>query len=172
MSETTRDPEVQALLDKQAISELGARYFRGLDRADADLIASVFHADAVDEHGQGKSFIGDEIAPGILKYSNELHVVEGSHHITNQTIQLDGDNATSETYFFGYMLTSNDGADTTLVMAGRYLDRLERRYGEWKIVHRKIIPELAGATPGVAWLGQRLKYDESDAADPSYSYFG
>src|SRR5258705_5078942 len=100
---TARDPEVQALLDKQAIRELVVRYFRGLDRCDAALIASTYHPNAVDQHGGGRTFNGADIAPGILAYSRELGVVKGSHHITNQTIHLDGDSASSESYFFGYM---------------------------------------------------------------------
>jgi hypothetical protein len=168
-----RDPAVQALLDKQAIHELVVRYFRGLDRGDAALIASTYHPDAVDEHGGGKTFSGADIAPGILEYSRELHIVKGSHHITNQTISLFGDKATSETYFFGYMLTSHEGAENTLQMAGRYLDRLERRGGEWKIVHRLVVPELAGSPPpGLMWLGQRLSYDATDGTDPSYEHLG
>jgi len=167
---TARDPEVQGLLDKQAIREVVFRYFRGLDRGDAALIASVYHPDAVDEHGGGKTFRGADIGPGILEYSRELHVAQGSHHITNQTIELDGDTAASESYFFGFMLTSHEGQDHTLQVAGRYLDRLERRNGEWKIVHRVVVPELAGQVPGLMWLGQRLSYDASDATDPSYAH--
>ena len=52
---TARDPEVQALVDKQAILEVLTRYCRALDRGDAALIASAYHPDAVDDHG-GKTF--------------------------------------------------------------------------------------------------------------------
>ena len=43
--------DVQALLDKQAITELCYRYMRGLDRLDRDLLLSVFHPDGWCEYG-------------------------------------------------------------------------------------------------------------------------
>jgi len=42
-----RDPEVQALLDKQAIYEVICRFARGADRVDRELILSCFHRDAL-----------------------------------------------------------------------------------------------------------------------------
>jgi hypothetical protein len=43
---------LQVLLDKQEIHEVLMRYCRGIDRCDAELLRSVYHADAVDDHGQ------------------------------------------------------------------------------------------------------------------------
>jgi ketosteroid isomerase-like protein len=164
----TVDREIQALLDKQAIREVMMRYFRGLDRCDAALIASAYHHDAVDDHG-GRTFSGEGIGQGIIDHMRELHIVSGSHHITNQTIHLDGDTAASESYFFGYMLESHEGEERTLQMAGRYLDRLERRNAEWRIAHRLVVPEMAGQVSGVMWLGRPLSYGASDTTDPSYA---
>src|SRR5262245_17777267 len=44
-------PAVRVLLDKQAIQEVLARYCRGVDRADLELLRSVYHPDAIDNHG-------------------------------------------------------------------------------------------------------------------------
>ncbi|MGH7462713.1 MAG: nuclear transport factor 2 family protein, partial [Longimicrobiales bacterium] len=49
------EAQVQYLLDRQAILDCDQRYCLGVDRHDADLIASAFHPDAIDEHGP---FIG------------------------------------------------------------------------------------------------------------------
>lgn len=169
---TARDPEVQGLLDKQAIREVMMRYCRGLDRCDATLLASAYHPDAVDDHG-GRTFSGAGLGQGIIDWMREMHIVMGTHHITNQAIHLDGDTAGSESYFSGFMLESHDGEERTLQMAGRYLDRLERRNGEWKIAHRVVVPEMAGHLPaGLTWLGRRLGYDGSDTTDPSYAVLG
>jgi hypothetical protein len=46
-----RDPEVQRLIDEPAIRRLLASYTRAIDRQDHDLLASLFHPDAIDEHG-------------------------------------------------------------------------------------------------------------------------
>jgi ketosteroid isomerase-like protein len=167
---TARDPEVQALVDKQAILEVLTRYCRGLDRGDAALIASAYHPDAVDDHG-GKTFSGEGLAQGILDWMQEIHVVMGSHYTDNQTIHLDGDRAWVESYFSGYMLQSNDGQESTLQMSGRYLDRLERRDGEWKIAARQVIPEMTRTLlTDTFWLGRRLSHDDDDRADPSYAF--
>ena len=43
---TSRDPAVQALIDKEEIRDLLRRYSRSLDRCDAELMKSLFHPDA------------------------------------------------------------------------------------------------------------------------------
>lgn len=173
MSDPTaaRDPEVQALLDKQAIRELMFRYFRGLDRNDAAIIASVFHADAIDYHGPGKTFTGAGIATGILTTMRDLSIVAGVHHITNQNIHLTGDTAGCESYFYGFMLMSRDGQDSTVQFSGRYLDRLERRNGEWKIAVRNVAPDVSTMVTA-GWQSRRLTYDAGDLTDASYELLG
>ena len=44
-------PAIQALLDKQAITDVINLYLRGADRADIDLIAAAYHPDAIEDHG-------------------------------------------------------------------------------------------------------------------------
>jgi hypothetical protein len=171
MTETVavRDAEVQALLDRQSILEVLTRYCRGLDRGDALLIGTAYHPDAVDDHG-GKTFSGEGLAQGIIEWMREINVVMGSHYTNNYTIHLDGDSASVESYFSGYMLQSTDGNESTLQMSGRYLDRFERRNGEWKIAARTVIPEMTQALPpGAFWLGRRLTHDDNDKTDPSYA---
>ena len=41
------DKVLEALLDKQAITEVIYRYCRGIDRFDFELVKSCFHADAI-----------------------------------------------------------------------------------------------------------------------------
>ena len=48
--------DVKALLDRQAILDCMRRYCRGVDRRDEALILSVYHPDAIDDHG---AFLGD-----------------------------------------------------------------------------------------------------------------
>ena len=90
--------------------------------------------------------------------------VSTQHFIGNCLIELDGDTAQAETYFHAYhrfaggggtaenreaagMAGAGEAADTMvwpegeseLMLAGRYLDRIERRDGVWKISYRKMI---------------------------------
>ncbi len=54
--------------------------------------------------------------------------------------------------------------------AHRYLDRLERRDGQWKIVLRRLLIDWSFTVPYSGWLGpewERLK-GSRDLADPSY----
>jgi hypothetical protein len=46
---------LQQLIDKLEIHEVLTRYCRGIDRCDAELLESVYHPDATDNHGQ---FVG------------------------------------------------------------------------------------------------------------------
>ncbi len=66
MSRTaSRDPALQELLDKQAIHEVLLRYCRGVDRRDEEVLRSVYHADAIHEHGE-HAMNAREFARGIV----------------------------------------------------------------------------------------------------------
>jgi hypothetical protein len=63
------------------------------------------------------------------------------HNITNHTCEIDGDTAHCETYVIGAMLPRPKPGRATFV-SGRYLDRLERRDGEWRILVRRTTIEV------------------------------
>ena len=48
---STLDPRLQALLDKQEIYELVCAYCNAADRHDHAKMRSLYHDDAIDEHG-------------------------------------------------------------------------------------------------------------------------
>jgi len=175
MSDTGRgrDPEIQELLDKQAIHEVMVRYCRGLDRMDAALIGSVYHPDAHDDHG-GRTFRGSDAGASIIEWLRESRVEMGSHHITNLTITIDGDTAACESYYSGFMLECHDdGARRTMQMLGRYLDRLERREGEWRISDRRVVTEMYRYLPADGEpAAPHWHLDTREAPDPSYAVLG
>ena len=77
---------LEVLLDKQEIHELHARYCRGVDRLDADLIRSVFHDDAVEHHppwfdGSADEYVDYVIAQatGQLRGPWFPHVLQRAH---------------------------------------------------------------------------------------------
>ena len=50
---------------------------------------------------------------------------------------MNGDRASAETYFFSVIGdTDETGSATCHQLAGRYVDRLERTDGKWKVRHR------------------------------------
>ena len=154
---------VQAMLDREAIRSVYTRYARGLDRGDAQIIASAYHADAVEDH-HGEVFSGATIGETLAR-----HVLEGMNrtitHITNTTITLDGDKAGCEAYYLGLHVLKN--GEKRLMSTGRSLDRLEKRDGTWRFVYRNILPEMVRIMQGDEISIAGIVYDRSPA-DQSY----
>lgn len=157
--------EVRHLKDRQDIMDCINRYNRGLDRLDTDLLASSFHEDAVDNHGP---FVGG--VPEFLKFAIE---VEGqflwTHHgVTGHSCDIDGDTAHAETYVH-WFVRFPDG-ETVGAGGGRYIDKLERRNGEWRFTIRRLLMDWTFTVPVNAWLGE--EWDSvtgtRDKSDPSY----
>ena len=128
------------LADKQAISEVIYRYCRGLDRLDAAMLATVYHHDAQEDRGAG-IYVGSAhgMAPVALRHL-ALNFSSSQHFIGNILIELRGVTAFVESYFQAYhRYADRPGTPATeVMMAGRYLDRFERRAGEWRIAHRRM----------------------------------
>ena len=163
---TQRDRAIQELVDKEAIREVIVRYGRGVDRGDSELISSAYHPDAVDDRGFGQytgETIGTEMVESMLK-----SMVMTSHHLTTQTIHVDGDTAGAETYSIGVHRSTRDGQESRLLTSGRYIDRLERRDGEWRIIHRRAVTDMLRALSleEETDLGPQLSRRDRD--DPSY----
>jgi ketosteroid isomerase-like protein len=161
---------IQALVERQAIHDCLVRYCRAVDRLDRELLLSVYHVDAVDDHGV---FVGnrEEFADWVIAFhSRAQHSTQ--HIITNHSCDIDGDVAHAETYWM-FAAMNTDGAPLTL-SGGRYIDRLERRDGRWAIALRKVVSDWRGA-PGGALLSaegtaalNRGAPPMRDRSDPSY----
>ncbi|WP_310531281.1 nuclear transport factor 2 family protein [Novosphingobium sp.] len=129
--------QLQELLDKQAITEVLYRYCRGVDRGDVALLASVYHDDGIDDHGFWKG-LGKDFAVFINGMLLESGSGNCQHMISNVLIELDGDVAFVESYSDAVRDT---GTHRESVQT-RYLDRFERRLGEWRIAHRLVVRDL------------------------------
>jgi ketosteroid isomerase-like protein len=128
---------LQAILDKAAIADCVHRYCRGVDRLDAETIKSAYHPDAYDDHGELKGSVDEFVAELVpLLRSN---YVSTSHNICNQLVDLDGDRAFVESYLIAVHVTESDGNQWQEIVFGRYVDRFERRDGDWRIVHRVVV---------------------------------
>src|SRR5579864_7670008 len=121
---------LREVADGDEIRQALMRYCRGVDRGDEDLINSAFHPGAIDDHGQPRP--ATELARGVAQnFHSQL-----MHFTGNVLIELDGDSASVESYFISFSPFEEGATTYTRSRAGRYLDRFERRNGEWKIVHR------------------------------------
>jgi hypothetical protein len=130
------------LLDRQDILDCLIRFSRGMDRFDRELFLSAFHSDAVVAAGP---FVGGPVA--LYDWASKLHEQGQSsthHNLLNHTCDLDGDVAHTETY---YLFVGRNRDETNWVAGGRYIDRLERRDGSWKIALRTNAIEWSGMVP-------------------------
>lgn len=131
--------DVQYLLDRAAIVDCVAAHARGCDRHDVELLASTYLDDGVDVHGATVN-----AGPDYATWANAVHAATSQNHlhnITTHTCEIDGDEAHAESYVLVTLLTPD--ASTATVMCGRYIDRLERRDGRWRIAVRRATVELA-----------------------------
>lgn len=170
MTGMTRDEKLDQLIAKQEIREVLARYSRGIDRHDVEMVTSVYHPDARDRHGSTFSGTPEEL----VRWGNEEHARNWTahlHQLTTSTIEVVGERAASETYVM--WVQRRRDAPRVDVGGGRYLDRLERRDGEWRIRERELVVDwvfeadsedrrdVMGRYPNGQW----------DPSDPSYEMF-
>lgn len=172
------------LADRLDIQETLHRYARGVDRKDWDLVRSVYHADAHDDHGNYK---GD--VEGFIENLKKRHafIEQSMHIVTNCVIEFDGpDSAVVESYYITYQrllpgagqfrlnyLSREPLADDEAMQGqaiGRYVDRFERRDGSWRIAHRIVVFEVYRGTPTVPGGGLKPNWvkpsrDGEDAID-------
>jgi hypothetical protein len=167
--------ELQRLRDHEEIRQLLYRYARGVDRADLDLIRSVYAADGTDHHGAFDG-PGRDFAQVVCDKATETWDTVGNHHITNVLIEVDGDQAKAEVYFLALHPHHRDGTTLMAVMSGRYIDQLERADGKWGIKRRRVITDLSrNHLGGPEW--QNVSPDNGYLAgrrgntDPSYELF-
>jgi hypothetical protein len=140
--QTDRDLKLQHLIDRQEIYEVLMRYCRGVDRCDPDLVRAAYHPDAWDDHGPFKGNAW-EFADRFSKGRKEVFY----HFIGNMLIDVDGDVAHSEAYFVAQHIFDREGKDWDFVLGGRYMDRWERRDGEWKIARRTVVLDWSRQDP-------------------------
>jgi hypothetical protein len=182
MSDIDLRAALQETRDRQEITNQLHRYCRALDRMDRPLLESVFHADSTHEMGAFKGLSMDfcQFAFDILSGMEKTQ-----HLLGNVLIELDGDKAVSECYFVAYHRIAADapapegsphrlGVDEDLFIAGRYLDRFEKRDGVWRVANRvgvqdwsrwEAVDEQGFPNPGNRPVGKRGK------EDPSYNFF-
>jgi len=160
---------LQALLDKQAITEAIYTYCRAVDRLDISLGHSIWHEDGIADYGadyyQGP---GRGVIDLICQHHENL--ISHSHQVTNILIDLDGDRAGSEAYVSGSMRVQRDGKIQHMGVWARYLDSWEKREGRWGLMRRETVfdhEEIREVTP----MGRSLAFTR-DRSDPSYAYVG
>lgn len=167
------DAELRAVLDKHAIHEVLARYVRAIDRRDAALLASVFHPDAVDHHVGNRTSARD-FCQAAMHLLGEMGSV--AHYLGFPLVELDGDTALSECYAIAFHRLRRDGEEFDNFLGARVLDRFERRNGEWRIAHRRVVYDWNRDVPvsetwGRGFFGPAFRAEgRKDRDDPLYAF--
>lgn len=187
------EARVRLALDRQEIEHVLKLYCRAIDRCDLELLLTIYHPDGTDDHG---AFSGNamEFAETIIPSLRD-GILDGMHSVTHCTIDVEGDFATSESYywayqrapggeeavtaFFGPDYAARTKADGSIngchdyYCGGRYIDLFERRDGQWKILRRKITNEWNDIRPStrITDAGHVAHYNlpgRRDRQDPVY----
>jgi len=135
---------LQTLHDKEAIRECLYRYCRGVDRADEAALRSAYWPDAHDRHGAYEGSAEGFIAQALPRLRSGGR---GIHQISNILIELHGDIAAVESSFFALQVNAATPTQETF-LCGRYLDKFEKRHGEWRVADRTVVYD---------WIAERTR---------------
>ncbi|MCW1384488.1 nuclear transport factor 2 family protein [Novosphingobium sp. KCTC 2891] len=137
--------------DRLAIADLLCRYARGIDRCDEGVLRAVWWPEAKADYGSGEvdalAWSGDVVTA--------LSAMRRTQHfLGNMIIEIDGTSAEAETYCRAWHEVDSADGPQEMEVGGRYLDRLERRGDEWRILHRRYVLDWSRNGPSTArWDG-------------------
>ncbi len=152
-----REPDVAELAARNCLWRLVNAYSRACDRRDFALLRSLYHDDALEEHGDMFSGSPDDyvkwIAGALAMWSAT------AHYVTNALFEMRDDYAEGEIYKLNYHRTL-DGREE-IITGSRSLDRFAKRNGEWRFLGRCVTLDWAGRRPASA-----AAYESVAAASP------
>lgn len=128
---------LESLLDREAIRDCLYLYCRGIDRLDEHALRAAYWPDATDNHGAYKGTAAGFIDMALVKLQQAGRMV---HQIGNILIELNGSAAAVESYFTAYQEEKDaNGQAIETLLCGRYVDRFEKRQGEWRVAARTVV---------------------------------
>jgi len=166
------DTRVQEMLDHFEIRKTLGEYCHGCDRGDELRMAGVYSEDSWDDHGPVKA-PGPEFARVMMH--RILTDTKSLFHLLGQSlIKINGNEAGAETYFFAVSKQArDDGVLLCNQLGGRFVDKLVRENGAWKIKHRVAVRDWSISLPIEAdWEARTLTAGERSNADPSFEVLG
>lgn len=169
------DPRLQDMLDHHEIRKLLALYCHACDRADAALMTACYTGDdSWDDHGTVKASGPEYVRIMADKIVTRTQAM--SHILGQSLITVDGNSARAETFFIGFFKLSGDDGEPARMnqLIGRFVDRIERVDGAWKIKHRTCVRDtsmtLAITRDDYAAFG--FAEGTRDAGDPGAALLG
>jgi hypothetical protein len=167
------DPRLQEMLDHYEIRKTLSEYCHGCDRCDEERMGGVYLEDSFDDHGNFR-------APGPeyvrLMTAEVLATTTSLSHLLGQSlIRVDGDAAGAETYFLAVLRTPRgDGGETCHQLGGRFIDKLHRVDGAWRIKHRCVVRDWSiSLAVEQDWVAQNgLRNGARSNEDPAFAALG
>lgn len=162
---------MQEWIDRMALTDLVMQYCRGCDRRDFALVRSLYHDDAIDDHGAFFCGNPDEFVAWMPEVTSRWALTR--HSVSNSLFTINGDEAEGEHYIEAWH--RSHGPDTKqMIVLGRCLDRYARRDGVWKYTYRKLVIDHGWTVPvDVNSLEVILKgapNGRADNDDPSFAF--
>jgi hypothetical protein len=174
MATSDRDERLNALLDKQEISDLVHAFSNAADRHDGEKMRALYHDDATDDHGSFFKGLAMEFIDKLPEIQAPMEILH--HNITTHNIALNGDYAEGEVYVLAFHKIKTEQDSIDLLIGGRYFDKYEKRVGVWKFSHRAVVADWANLHhPSIVNLDNPMiegsYIGKPGTADPSYDFF-
>jgi hypothetical protein len=167
------DQRLQEMLDHYEITKTLSEYCQGCDRCDDAKMGSVYLENSWDDHGAIQA-PGPEFAR--LMTARILATTSSLSHMLGQSLtKISGDEAGAETYFLAVSRTTgSDGVEMCNQLGGRFVDKLQRENGRWRIKHRCVVRDWSISMPVEHdWTAESgLKEGERTNADPCFAALG
>ena len=128
-------PGPERVADRMAVEDILYLHCRGLDRLDKEAIQASYWQDATVDYGsfKGEASVFAELVVGALGESYALT----RHCLSNTLVAFSADSAKAESCVTAAHLLPD--ATEEMLFYGRYLDKLAKRNGQWKILHRQVV---------------------------------
>ena len=154
---------LQDLLDRQALVDLVASYSRAVDRREFSILKTLYHPDAIHDHGPMFQGRRDDFIIWLKQSPTDLVT---QHVVGNALYKIDGDKAEGEIYTINCHII---GGARDYFAGGRYLDRYVREDGRWYFSFRKRLVDWTyegASAPASTAAG--LTRGENGPGDDSY----
>ena len=131
----------QEWIEKLAIQELFARYAHAVDNLEPEAWVQCFTPDGVFQVGT-RAMRGEAALRGYA----EVHVreIRCRHMMGNFLYEVHGDEATGQCSMLATLATAGG---YKIFAQGRYVDRLVKQNGQWKIAHRRVELDRLASDP-------------------------
>jgi ketosteroid isomerase-like protein len=165
---------LQDLIDREAIRTLIYAYCNAADRHDHVKMRSLYHEDAIDDHGAMSSGPAMDFIDRLPEIQASMEILH--HNVTTINIAIDGDYAEGEVYLLALHRVKGPEGPFDVLVGGRYFDKYARRDGKWKFAHRAIVADWANIhSPSIIDLDHPFltgaHIGKPGVSDPSYNFF-